>query len=63
MTIDEAARRAFQQAREAEDYSSANLYAGQSVGMADRVEPAAAIIGRMVRDAESQLRAAMALLG
>jgi nitronate monooxygenase len=60
---DEAARRAFQQARAVEDYSSANLYAGQSVGMADRVELAAAIIGRMVRDAESQLRAAMASLG
>jgi len=56
-------RQAFQQARQVEDYASANLYAGQSVGMAERVEPAAAILGRIVRDAETQLRAAMAVLG
>ncbi len=37
--------------------------AGQSVGLAERVEPAAAILGRIVRDAEAQLRAAMAMLG
>ena len=58
---DEAARREFQSARQAEDYSKTNLYAGQSVGLLDRIEPAAAIIDRITTEAEACLRAASAI--
>lgn len=55
---DEEAAHAFQAAREAEDYSSALIYAGQGVGLLERIEPAADIVGRMAREAEGLLRAA-----
>lgn len=58
---DEAAHRVFRQARESEDYSQAFVYAGQSVGLLARVEPAATIVRRIVSDAEAQLRAMAAL--
>lgn len=59
---DEDARRAFQEAKAGEDYSKAFIYAGQSVGLLDRVEPAAAIVRRIVADAEARLRAAAAIV-
>jgi nitronate monooxygenase len=54
---DEAARRRFTLARQAEDYATANLYAGQSVGLLERVEPAADILRRIEEGAEACLRA------
>ena len=60
---DAEVRGAFQEARRREDYASANLYAGQSVGMLDRVEPASEIVGRIVRDAETHLRAVKEMVG
>ncbi|HXX66332.1 MAG TPA: nitronate monooxygenase [Polyangiaceae bacterium] len=59
---DEGAQQAFRQAKEAEDYSQAYIYAGQSVGLLERVEPAAQIVRRMVSEAEALLRAAAALV-
>lgn len=59
---DEDAQRAFKQAREGEDYTHANIYAGQSVGLLERVEPAATIVRRIDSDAEVLLRAATALI-
>lgn len=56
LAADDAARRGFDEARKTEDYQRAHLYAGQSVGLVDRVEPAAAILARIVADAEARLR-------
>lgn len=56
---DEDAKRAFQEARKSEDYANALLYAGQSVGLLERVEPAASIVRRIAGDAEAQLRASL----
>lgn len=61
---DGEARRAFQQARQAEDYSkAAYIYAGQTVGLLDRVEDASTIIARIASGAEECLRAAGAITG
>lgn len=57
---DEGARRRFDSARQAEDYDTAHLYAGQSVALAKRVEPAAAILARIAQEAEERLRAVAA---
>jgi nitronate monooxygenase len=55
---DEGAKRAFQEARQKEDYAGAALlYAGQSVGLVERVEPAEVIVQRIVAEAEARLRA------
>jgi len=62
LASDAGARDAFQQAKKAEDYAVANLYAGQSVGLAARVEPAAAILERIAQDGEACLRRAGAAL-
>jgi nitronate monooxygenase len=51
------ARSRFGRARQAEDYATANLYAGQSVGLLERVEPAAEILRRIGEGAEACLRA------
>lgn len=59
---DADAPRAFDEARRAEDYAIAVVYAGQSVGLVERVEPAAAILARIASDAEAHLRAAHACL-
>jgi nitronate monooxygenase len=56
---DPDARRQFQEAKQAEDYSSTVLYAGQTVGLLDRVEPAGAIVTRIAADAEVRLRRAL----
>jgi len=53
---DDDAKGALRRAKQAEAYESAFLYAGQSVGLLERVEPAAAIVDRIVRDAEACLR-------
>jgi len=58
LSRDAEARRAFQQAKQAEDYSTTVLYAGQTVGLLERVEPAAVIVERMAEEAEARLRAA-----
>jgi nitronate monooxygenase len=60
---DEKARRDFDVARKSEDYSNALIYAGQSVGLLERVEPAASIVGRLVAEAEARLRDVTAMLG
>jgi nitronate monooxygenase len=59
---DEGARQAFQEARKAEEYSRAYIYAGQSVGVLDRIEPAAAIVERIAGEGEAQLRAVNGML-
>ena len=59
---DDEARRVFQHAKQAEDYSNALIYAGQSVGLIHRIEPAASIVDRIAADAESALRAATAVV-
>lgn len=51
------ASRGFGAAKQSEDYTIANLYAGQTVGLVARVEPAAAIIRRIEAEAETRLRA------
>ena len=45
-------REEFAQARAAQDYDVAHIYAGQSIGMLDSVRPAAAIVA----DIEAQAR-------
>jgi NAD(P)H-dependent flavin oxidoreductase YrpB (nitropropane dioxygenase family) len=45
-----------ERAKKAEHYGTALVYAGQSVGMVERVETAAAIVRRIVEDAEAHLR-------
>jgi nitronate monooxygenase len=57
------AKRRFEEARRSEDYSNALLYAGQSVGLLERVESAAAIVHRMASDAEALLRSVGGMLG
>jgi nitronate monooxygenase len=53
---DAEARRSLEAARQTEDYSTAFLYAGQTVGMLNRVEPAAVIVRRIEAEAEARLR-------
>ncbi len=55
--MDDAVRAAFAAAKEREDYATAVIYAGQTVGMLERVEPAAAIVARIAGDAEARLAA------
>jgi len=57
---DSEARRHFDAARQAEDYTAAHLYAGQAVALANQVEPAAAILSRIAEEAEQRLRAVCA---
>lgn len=59
---DESAKRELREAKAAEDYEKAVIYAGQTVGMLDHVEPAASIVLRIARDAEARLREAQSLL-
>jgi nitronate monooxygenase len=55
---DPDARRLLEAAKRTEDYATAFLYAGQTVGMLNRVEPAAVIVRRIETEAEAALRAA-----
>jgi nitronate monooxygenase len=57
------AESAFLAARSARDYAVANLYAGQTVGLVRNVESAAAIVERIVSDAELRLRAISEIVG
>lgn len=59
--MDDAARRELGEAKRAEDYRVANLYAGQAVGLVSRVEPAADIVARIVSEAAARLRALRAV--
>jgi nitronate monooxygenase len=52
----------FARAKTARDYSRANIYAGQSVGVANEVRSAADIIGDLERTAIARLRGCAALL-
>ncbi|HEY5426928.1 MAG TPA: hypothetical protein VIJ77_10285, partial [Candidatus Tumulicola sp.] len=52
----------FARAKASQDYSRANLYAGQSVGMAQRIRNAAEIVGELERDAIERLRACASIL-
>jgi nitronate monooxygenase len=61
--IDDAARAEFAAAKQAEDYDRALLYAGQAVGLLDKIESAAAIVRRIAADAEVQLRRCAGLFG
>jgi nitronate monooxygenase len=54
--------RQFGEARAHCDYSVANLYAGQTVGLVRRVTSASEIVGRIVEDAEARLRAVAAVV-
>ncbi|HXF35429.1 MAG TPA: nitronate monooxygenase, partial [Candidatus Acidoferrales bacterium] len=47
----------FVKAKTQRDYSRAHVYAGEAVGLIDRVESAAEILGRLERDATDRLRA------
>lgn len=53
----------FVKAKAERDYSRAHVYAGESVGLIDRVESAAEILGRLEREAEERLREAARHLG
>jgi nitronate monooxygenase len=53
---DADARRSLEAAKRTEDYATAFLYAGQTVGMLSRIEPAAVIVRRIEEDAEARLR-------
>lgn len=46
----------FREARKAHNYDVAHLYAGQTVAFIERVVPAAAVVERIVADAEQRLR-------
>src|SRR5579862_5338418 len=52
----------FVRAKAARDYSRANIYAGQSVGMVDRMRPAVEIVTELERGAIARLRACAAML-
>jgi nitronate monooxygenase len=54
---DAAARQDLQRALAAQDFATAQIYAGQTVGLARQVEPAAEIVRRIESTAEARLRA------
>ncbi len=56
------AREGFESARARRDYDVAHLYAGQSVGLVAGVEPARAIVDRIVCEAEERLAACAAFV-
>ena len=49
----------FTAARQRDDYATAYIYAGQSVGLVRRVVPAAELVRRLMVDAEDVLKASM----
>lgn len=55
------ARATFEAARARKDYDVAHLYAGQTVGLVAQIEPAAAIVARIVSDARARLDAVASL--
>ncbi len=54
---------AFRAAKAAGDYTTANLYAGQSVGLLQQTEPAGAIVERIASEARACLRGVSAIVG
>jgi nitronate monooxygenase len=52
----------FERARKSGDYTVAQIYAGQAVGLIDRIRPAAQIVAEIEREAIACLQAATALL-
>jgi nitronate monooxygenase len=54
---------AFEEARRRDDYATAYIYAGQSVGLVREVLPAGELVASMMAEAEVALRAARGLLG
>lgn len=52
----------FAKAKAERDYSRAHVYAGEAVGLIDRVESAGAILGRLEREARERLRALSGVL-
>jgi nitronate monooxygenase len=58
----EPAAQALADARQAGDYDTAYIYAGQASGLVHDVPPAADVVQRLVRDAEAALRRARRLL-
>lgn len=57
LSANEAERLRFEAARPIEDYEIAHIYAGQAVGLAQRVESAESIVAEIARGAEQQLDA------
>lgn len=55
-------RRVFEAAREAGDFDTAGVFAGEAADLVRRVEPAAAIVERVVAEAELRLAGAATLL-
>ena len=62
LATDTPAREALKKAVSAEDYGVAHIYAGESVGLVERVEPAAEIVRRLETGAQARLRALTRLL-
>ena len=52
----------FKEAKAARDYTRAHIYAGQSVGLVDKVEGAAEIVERLAGAAAQRLAACAGLL-
>ncbi|MDP9110791.1 MAG: nitronate monooxygenase [Candidatus Eremiobacteraeota bacterium] len=52
-----SAARAYERAKAEGDYATAHIYAGQSVGMLDRIRPARDILDELERDAIARLQA------
>lgn len=59
---DSEALKAFRTAKAERDFRTAHIYAGQSVGMLERVEPARVILERIVTDATTRLRETSSLI-
>lgn len=57
-----AALEEFARAKNARDYSRANIYAGQSIGLTSEVRPAAEIVASLERDAIRRLQSCAGLL-
>jgi nitronate monooxygenase len=55
LAADASARQGLEAALAAQDYATAQLYAGQTVGLLERVEPAAEIARRIATEAEQRL--------
>jgi nitronate monooxygenase len=62
LATDGEARRELARALAAQDYGTAQIYAGQAVGLIEQVESAASIVGRIESEAEARLRALPRLL-
>jgi nitronate monooxygenase len=57
-----AAQAVFEDARKRDDYTTAYIYAGQSVGLVREVVPAGELVARLMMEAEAALRQAQGLV-